>query len=199
MSVSGIAGTVATLLGVAFIWPQVFRVYSRRSVEGVSPSSQVIGLAGTLMWLTYGFAIESTAMVVSNANIELAIIALVVMLVRKRALSLWKPIVAVVVTAGFCTMSAILDPTAVGVAGVIIGTPAIVPQVWRAVRTTHLFGVSVSSYCLLAAMGSGWFIYGLSIGDPIVSYPNLILVPSASFIAWRAWSSHRVRDSVSAT
>jgi len=196
--VSDIAGSVATMLGVTFIWPQVFRVYSKRSVEGVSPTSHLIGLSGTLMWLTYGVSIGSIPMMISNVNIELAILSLVVMLVRKRALPLWQPVGVFVVTTVFCAVFAVVAPAVIGVAGVIIGTPAIIPQVWRALRTPRLFGVSVSSNALLAAMGSGWFVYGLSIGDPVVSYPNLILIPSASYIAWRAWSSHHVRDVVNA-
>lgn len=198
MNVSDIAGSVATMLGVAFIWPQVFRVYSKRSVEGVSPTSHLIGLSGTLMWLTYGVSIGSIPMMISNVNIELAILSLVVMLVRKRALPLWQPVGVFVVTTVFCAVFAVVAPAVIGVAGVIIGTPAIIPQVWRALRTPRLFGVSVSSNALLAAMGSGWFVYGLSIGDPVVSYPNLLLIPSASYIAWRAWSSHHVRDVVNA-
>lgn len=137
-------------------------------------------------------------MMISNVNIELAILSLVVMLVRKRALPLWQPVGVFVVTTVFCAVFAVVAPAVIGVAGVIIGTPAIIPQVWRALRTPRLFGVSVSSNALLAAMGSGWFVYGLSIGDPVVSYPNLILIPSASYIAWRAWSSHHVRDVVNA-
>lgn len=189
MTLSTFAGTIATVLGVAFIWPQVIRVYSKQSVEGVSATSQLIGLSGTLMWFTYGIGIESAPMILSNTNIEVAIIALVVMLVRQRALALWKPVVVFSVTAVFCAVFVSVSPTVVGVAGVVIGTPAIIPQVWRAVRSAHLYGVSVSSYLLLATMGSGWFVYGLSIGDPVVSYPNLVLVPSASYIAWRAHSS----------
>ena len=194
MSLSTVAGTIATALGVAFIWPQVFRVYAKRSVEGVSPTSQLIGLAGTLMWFTYGIGIESVPMVLSNTNIELAIIALVVMLVRKGSLAPWKPVAVFVVTGAFCATFVSTSPTVIGVAGVVIGTPAIIPQVWRAIRSTDLYGVSVSSYVLLATMGTGWFVYGLSIGDPVVSYPNLVLVPSASFIAWRANSSRGVAE-----
>ncbi|NDH45106.1 MAG: hypothetical protein EBY04_01845, partial [Actinobacteria bacterium] len=95
-------------------------------------------------------------------------------------------------TAIFCAVFAQISSTTVGVAGVIVGTPAIIPQVWRALRTKHLFGVSVTSNVLLASMGAGWFTYGLSIGDPVVSYPNLVLIPSASYIAWKAWRSHHV-------
>lgn len=179
------------MLGVAFIWPQVYRVYSKQSVEGVSGTSQLIGLTGTLMWLTYGITTDRLPMIVSNANIEVAIIALMVMLVRKKSLPLWQPVLAFAASAVFCAVFAFVSSAVIGVTGVIIGTPAIIPQVWRAIRTKHLFGVSVSTNVLLAAMGTSWFLYGLAIDDPVVSYPHIVLIPSASFVAWRAWSSHR--------
>jgi uncharacterized protein with PQ loop repeat len=191
MTFSGVIGTIASMLGIAFIWPQVIRVYSKQSVEGVSGTSHLIGLTGTLMWLTYGITTDRVPMIVSNANIEIAIIALMVMLVRKKALPLWQPVLAFTLSAAFCVAFAFVSPTIVGVTGVVVGTPAIIPQVWRAIRTKHLFGVSVSTNVLLASMGTSWFLYGLAIDDPVVSYPNLVLIPSASFIAWRAWSSHR--------
>lgn len=191
MTLSTIAGTIATALGVAFIWPQVIRVYAKRSVEGVSATSQLVGLSGTLMWLAYGIGTSSLPIVLSNLNIEIACIALVVMLVRKGALNVWKPIVVFGSTAVFCLIFVSNSPTVIGAAGVVVGTPAIIPQVWRAIRSTHLYGVSVSSYTLLAAMGTSWFTYGLSIGDPVVSYPNLVLIPSATYVAVRAYISRR--------
>jgi uncharacterized protein with PQ loop repeat len=188
---SGVVGTIGSMLGVAFIWPQVYRVYSKQSVEGVSGTSQLIGLTGTLMWFTYGITTDRLPMIVSNANIEVAIIALMVMLVRKKSLPLWQPVLAFAASAVFCAVFAFVSSAVIGVTGVIIGTPAIIPQVWRAIRTKHLFGVSVSTNVLLAAMGTSWFLYGLAIDDPVVSYPHIVLIPSASFVAWRAWSSHR--------
>lgn len=166
-------------------------MYSKQSVEGVSGTSNLIGLTGTLMWLTYGITTDRVPMIVSNLNIEIAIIAVTVMLVRKKSLQLWQPVLVFALSATFCVVFAFVSPTVIGVTGVIIDTPAIFPQVWRAFRTKHLFGVSVSTNVLLASMGTSWFLYGLAIDDPVVSYPNLALIPSASFIAWRAWSSHR--------
>ncbi len=192
MTLEAVSGTIATLLGIVFIWPQVVRVYARQSVEGIAANAHLIGLAGTPMWFTYAITTDSVPMMLSNLNIEIAIIALMVMLVRKKAIELWKPVVVFSATAVFCATFAYISPTTVGVAGVIIGTPAILPQVWRAVRTKQLFGVSATSNVLLASMGAGWFTYGLSIGDPVVSYPNLVLIPSASYIAWKAWRSHHV-------
>lgn len=198
MTLSGVAGAVATLLGIAFIWPQVIRVYVRRSVEGIAPTSHLIGLVGTPMWFTYGVTSNSLPMIVSNVNIQIAILALMFMLVRKKALPLWKPLTALIATGAFCLVFALLSPPVVAITGIVIGTPAILPQVWRAIRTEHLHGVSVASNVLLASMGAEWFVYGLSIGDPVVSYPNLVLVPSASYVAWRAWRSRNANLVVAA-
>ena len=191
MTLANLSGSIAALLGVVFIWPQVIRVYAKQSVEGVSGLSHLIGLSGTLMWFTYAITTQSLPMLISNANIEIAIIALMVMLVRKRALPLWLPVTVFAVSVAYCVVLNALAPSAVGITGVLIGTPAILPQVWRAIRTEYLLGISASSYLLLATMSLGWFTHGILIDDAIVSYPNFLLAPSALFIAWKAWSSQR--------
>ena len=197
MTLANLSGSIAALLGVVFIWPQVIRVYAKQSVEGVSGLSHLIGLSGTLMWFTYAISTESLPMLISNANIEIAVIALMVMLVRKRALPLWLPVTVFAVTAAYCVVLHVVAPSAVGITGVLIGTPAILPQLWRAIRTEYLLGVSPSSYLLLASMSLGWFTHGMLIDDAIVSYPNFLLAPSALFIAWKAWSSQRRAAQVS--
>ena len=191
VTLANLSGSIAALLGVVFIWPQVIRVYAKQSVEGVSGLSHLIGLSGTLMWFTYAISTESLPMLISNANIEIAIIALMVMLVRKRALPLWLPVTVFSSTAAYCIVLSAVAPSVVGITSVLIGTPAILPQLWRAIRTEYLLGVSPSSYLLLASMSLGWFTHGILIDDAIVSYPNFLLAPSALFIAWKAWSSQR--------
>jgi len=190
VTLEAVSGTIATMLGVAFIWPQVIRVYAKKSVEGVAPLGTIISIAGTIMWLIYGVATESIPMVLSNLNIEIAFLFLAAYLVHKQALPLWAPILAFVGTLAFSLLIVQFSVTLLGLAGVFIGTPAIFPQFWRAVRTPRLYGVSVVSFTLLAMMGIGWFTYGLTIGDPVVSYPNLVLIPCSSYIAWKAWRSH---------
>ena len=149
------------------------------------------------MWFTYAISTRSLPMLISNTNIEIAIIALMVMLVRKRALPLWLPVTVFSVTVVYCVVLNAVAPSAVGITGVLIGTPAILPQVWRAIRTEYLLGVSPSSYLLLASMSLGWFTHGILIDDAILSYPNFLLAPSALFIAWKAWSSPRRAAQVS--
>ncbi|MEY4401949.1 MAG: hypothetical protein RL072_1814 [Actinomycetota bacterium] len=190
MTLEAVSGALAAMLGVAFIWPQVTRAYTKKSVEGVAPLGTIISLAGTIMWIVYGVATGSIPMILSNVNIEVAFLFLAAYLVYKQALPLWAPVVTFVVTLALSLLIARYSETVLGIVGVVISTPSILPQFWRAVRSPRLYGVSVVSFALLAAMGVGWFTYGLTIGDPVVSYPNLVLIPCASFIAWKAWHSH---------
>lgn len=196
MSAASFSGYLAGILGSIFIWPQVVRVYARGNVEGVSGASQLVSLSGTMMWLAYGIGTDSLPMVLSNANIEIALLAITAMLVRKKVVELWLPVTVVGVSVMFATLFARTSPGVIGMVGVVIGTPSILPQLLRAVRTKRLYGVSIWSNLLLASMGTSWFVHGIIIGDPLVSYPNLVLVPSASFIAWRAWRSRSASLSV---
>jgi MtN3 and saliva related transmembrane protein len=192
VTAADISGYIAAALGTIFIWPQVIRVYARRSVEGVSGASQLISLAGTMMWLAYGVVLDSVPMMVANVNIEVALIAIAAMMVRKGVMPLWQPVAVVVAAAAYCIVVGQIAPTLVGLTGVIIGTPSILPQVWRAIRTERLYGVSATTNLILVSMGCAWGVHGYLISDPVVSYPNLILIPCASYIAWRAWRSHRM-------
>ncbi|MFM8907063.1 MAG: hypothetical protein ACKOIZ_05510, partial [Actinomycetota bacterium] len=111
-------------------------------------------------------------------KIEIAIIAVMVMLVRKKAIALWKPLAAFVATAVYCSVFAFISPTAIGVGGIVIGTPAIIPPVWRAVRSKHLFGVSVVSNVLLASMGAGDCARIHRVDANSLGFENQVLVPT---------------------
>lgn len=192
MTLANLSGSIAALLGVLYIWPQVIRVYTKQSVEGISGLSHLIGLSGIQMWFTYSINLQSLPMMVSNVNSEIAVIALMVMLVRKRALPLWLPVTVFVGSVAYCVALNAVAPTAIGISGVLISTPAIVPQVWRAIRTEYLPGISVLSYLLLAVVSLGWLTHGMLIGDTIVAAPNFLLAPGALFIAYKAKTSrHR--------
>lgn len=191
MTLANLSGSFAILLSAFSIWPQVIRVYVKQSVEGVSGLAYLITLAGTMIWFTYALNTRSLPLLLANTNIEIATIALIVMLVHKRALPLWQPVTVFALTVAYCGILSAVAPSAVGITGVIVSTPSILPQVWRAMRTEYLLGISPSSYALLAATSFAWFIHGTLVDDAIISAPNFVLAPSALFVAWKAWSSQR--------
>ena len=78
-----------------------------------------------------------------------------------------------------------------GAVAVAVGATGIVPQVVRAAKTSHLVGISVVPFVMVVTMSASWGIYGVMINDPYVALPNVVIVPSAMFIALRAIQSHR--------
>lgn len=186
-----VTGYVATLLGVAFIWPQVVRAYRHDTVEGLAPLGQVIGMMATVLWGVYGYATDRLPAVVSNINMILAIGCLLAIMVRHRVLRARVPIVGFVVTTYVAVMVGRESPEAVGVAAVVVGTPSIIPQVWRVLRSDRLYGVSIPSNVLLMVMCATWFAYGVLERDWILIGPNLVVVPCAAVITMRAMISQR--------
>lgn len=78
-----------------------------------------------------------------------------------------------------------------GAIAVVVGATGIVPQVFRAAKTSHLVGISVVTFIMVATMSTSWGIYGLLIDDVYVALPNVVIVPSALFISVRAIQSHK--------
>ncbi len=191
MTLVNLSGSLAILLGVFSIWPQVIRVYAKQSVEGVSGLSYLIALTGTMMWFAYALNTRNLPLLLANTSTNIATIALMVLLVRKRALPLWLTTTVFALTVSYCGILSAMAPSAVGITGVIVSTISILPQVWRAMRTEYLLGISPSSYALLAATSCAWFSHGILVDDAIISAPNFVLAPSALFISWKAWSSQR--------
>ncbi|MFZ9532837.1 MAG: PQ-loop domain-containing transporter, partial [Ilumatobacteraceae bacterium] len=92
MTLESISGLIATACGMAFIWPQVFRLYRRRTVEGLSAATVLIGLINPVLWTVFGYSTGRTLAVFANTNVGLAFILIAIQMVRMRALN---PVVAV--------------------------------------------------------------------------------------------------------
>ncbi|MBD3249022.1 hypothetical protein GF336_03180 [Candidatus Woesearchaeota archaeon] len=61
---------LATIFGVASavaIFPQVLKIYSRKSAEDVSILTYLFFFAGTIVWLFYGLELENLPIVLGNS------------------------------------------------------------------------------------------------------------------------------------
>jgi uncharacterized protein with PQ loop repeat len=187
-----VTGYVATLFSMAFIWPQVVRAHRRNTVEGLAPLGQVIGSVATVLWGVYSYFTERLPGVVSNINMLLALGCLIAIMVRHRVLKALPPIVAVAAATSISLYVGRISPETVGIAAVIVGTPSILPQFWRALRSNRLYGVSVPSNLIFLACCVTWFVYGILEKDWILIFPNLFVIPCALLITTKAARSHRL-------
>jgi len=192
MTLEAISGAIATMCGMAFIWPQVFRIYRRRSVEGLSAITVLVGLINPVFWTVFSYSTGRSLAVFANTNVGLAFILIALQMAHKRAIN---PLVAVVMfvsTVSYCLVMNKISPYIVGVTGLVVSTPMFLPQLWKVVRTRELYGVSVWSNLLFSIQCGFWVVYGVEVEEWLYIYPNAVLMPCGAIIAWRVIRSRRL-------
>ena len=177
-------------LSFTFTIPQAYRVVRRNTVEGVSVFSQLQSLSGSILWVIYGVVSQTYLVVTANVMTIVGFGTVIISQVRHRAVSWQRVLVVLAAVILIAVGSGSLSRDALGLIAVAVGGTGIVPQAIRAARTTHLVGVSVATFAMVVVMSVSWGMYGLMIGDLFVATPNVVIVPSALFIMFRALQSH---------
>ena len=177
-------------LSFTFTIPQAYRVVRRNTVEGVSVFSQLQSLSGSILWVVYGIVAQTYLVVTANVMTIVGFGTVIIAQVRHRAVSLQRVLIVLAFVIAIAVIAGAVSRDVLGLIAVGVGGTGIVPQALRAARTTHLVGVSVATFAMVVVMSVSWGIYGLMIGDLFVATPNVIIVPSALFIMFRAMQSH---------
>jgi uncharacterized protein with PQ loop repeat len=191
VSTTNFVGAIAVFLSVAFIWPQVIRVFVKRSTEGLVPLSFLQGCCGSTLWTIYGIQKPNLQVALSNFLVVVAIVLILSVCEKDKKIVWWLPIlvIAIIFTLGIFVSRYSL--TLMGWFTVAVGTPAIIPQVVRVYQTERLYGVSSSMYGLLVVCCLTWFGYGALIGDWFVAIPNIVGATGGLYIWIRAVKSHK--------
>jgi MtN3 and saliva related transmembrane protein len=188
VQLSSLLAPICTALSVGFIWPQVIRVYRLHSVEGIAPKGTLHGLAGVSLWTVYGFAKGIVPLSISNVTVVTAMLLIALAQVAHKVLPARHLAVVVV---GFTALGLVsslgVSPALCGWLATAVSATSVIPQSVHVLRTKDLSGVSLTMYGLLILTGTAWGLYGILIGDIVVSAPNLIIVPSAILVALRVW------------
>tara|TARA_B100001029_G_scaffold179575_1_gene189631 strand:- start:4437 stop:4724 length:288 start_codon:yes stop_codon:yes gene_type:complete len=61
-----IIGLVAGLLGIVAWIPQIYRIWVKKRADGISIPTFLVITTALLLWLVYGFLINSLSLIVSN-------------------------------------------------------------------------------------------------------------------------------------
>lgn len=181
----------ASTLSIIFMWPQVFRVLRKRTVEGISVLGTFHSFAGSLLWSIYGIRAGVWFVAVGNIVTVLALGFVIAAQVRYKAARLNVVLISQISALTIGVAAALISKNAIGLVAVIIGGTAIIPQTIRSARTSHQVGLSAATYAIIFVNSISWAAYGLAIKDPFVVTPNILIIPSALFISVRAIISHR--------
>lgn len=200
MTFTSVLGALCLVLGISFAWPQVIRVYRVKSVEGISPRGQLHGLSGCVLWTVYSYVQAITPFMIANTFVLTAMILVTAALVRHRKMPLWHLLGVLAGFAAFGIGMSMISPAIAGWFAIVIGATSIIPQAVYVLRYANLSGVSIGMYGLMVVNGVAWTLYGIAIGDLLVSFPNLILVPCALMISAKAlvYQRRKSRESAAA-
>ncbi len=184
-------GLWCTTLSVAFVWPQVARVYRQHTVDGIAPNGTLHGAVASALWMLYGLARGDVAISVANAAVVAAMALIAAQQIRHGTLTRRK---AAITAAGVVVVGGIalaISPAAVGWLAIAAGATSVLPQTFHVLRAPTLDGVSVPMYALLCITTLSWAAYGLALGDPLVVATNLLVLPCAALVMSRTWIYQR--------
>lgn len=128
----------------------------------------------------------------ANTNVGIAFILIAVRMAHMKAVNPFVAAAMFVSTVVYCLVMNQISPYVVGVTGLVVSTPMFVPQLWKAIRTRYLYGVSVWSNLLFSVQCCFWVVYGIEVEEWLYIYPNAILLPCGVIIAWRVIRSRRL-------
>jgi uncharacterized protein with PQ loop repeat len=176
-------GSLAAVLSISNVWPQVWRSCRHGRTGGLSPTTSWLAVSLNLCWLTFGLLIGDPAQVVTHAVVgagnTAVLAALLVAQPRLRSpralLGTAAGAACLVALAAGSTVAVVLvdvDPAAaaavLGSVTTLTGMAAALPQLLGILvdRTRDLSGMSPARWHLGAASGASWVTYGWLLGQP---------------------------------
>ena len=153
---------ICVSLGLAFIWPQVWRAVRHDTSHGISPFGVLHAIIGSALWFTYGVLEKDIAIWFTNISFIVAQSIITLVIYRH----------------GKIQRNILIQ---IGIALMVIDV----------VRTENLHGISISSYLITIVNCSSWLIYGFVVDDFMISAQNFFAIPIIVYITVRAmqWRS----------
>lgn len=171
------------LAGVATLTvaPQAVRLYRTQNPTGISPASAAMGFATMLAWSHYTLSIADIPAFASSLGPAVVWgYILGWFLVRKFTTQICLQTVSMVV---IVSLFVIFDRSQyVAVAGSLTW---VVPQTYKALRSTDLSGVSTAAYVLVTLENLAWIIYAAGTENLAYAVAPLVQVPLCALVAYR--------------
>jgi uncharacterized protein with PQ loop repeat len=173
-------GWLASILFISRLLPQPIRLVRTGLPEGVSPLAAINAVISETAWLIYG--LQAGLVPVWAVSVAALVPGLwTVALLRRQV----RP--GDLLRAG-AWLAVILVAWAGGVLGAVLGVSVLLsigPQVWTALRTSDLRGLSIFTWLIAIGDGLLWGAYGLVVGDAALLGYAAVLLTGASIVIVR--------------
>ncbi|MGC2486055.1 MAG: PQ-loop domain-containing transporter [Acidimicrobiales bacterium] len=179
---------LAPTLTLARSVPQSIRII-RSGAEGVSQVSWLLVVGVAELWVVYGFLYHVPAEVVTNVpNCLMAVLILVLAALHHRTMrnSASSILLCTIVASGIAVVSIATNEHSIISFLAVSGAVCLyLPQLRHVMRSASISGLSLLSWLLALGASICWGVYGLTIHQPAVSLPSVVLIPSAALIVLR--------------
>lgn len=190
-AVAELCGWLAGAIGIVTGWPQVWRLWVGRRHEGLSLSSNVLGVLYGTAWLLYGVAKHSAVQALTSLIAVVVLIAVLAghLLLSRPTLRQWLPLLLVGWT-GLAVMFA-LGARPLGLAAAAATILGVAPQVvllarGRLAGRTEAAGVSRPRWAMACAANVLWTAYGAFVHDPVIFFNSLVIASFGAAIVYLA-------------
>lgn len=179
-------GTLAVLVSVLSLVPQVVRALRTRTTDGLSSGSTALALLSCAQWSAYGLGVLDLAQVANNA------VSLVLYAMLAYALTVtggvhrwfWQSVLLGSVVSA-AAVALLLSPAAAAGVAAVTGLASRVPQVQVALSADSLVGLDPWAVQLAALNPALWVVYGVVVADPLLAVANTLGCALACIVGWR--------------
>jgi uncharacterized protein with PQ loop repeat len=184
-------GILATVAFLVRLMPQPIRLMRTGVPDGVSPLMAMNIALTELAWLVYGLMAGLVPVwAVSLPAFPLAVLTVVLL---RRQITRFDLL-------GACLWLVVISLAwAGGALGAVLGLSVVVqygPQVWTAVRSDRLDGISPVMWKLALVDALAWGAYGLAVGDPALLGYTVMLSAASAVILVRLAQTRAVAPAV---
>lgn len=176
---------VGSVLYMSVALPALFSVLRNPSGDPVTPVTLDLMLLSGMWWLVYSYDIGNIPSLVSTAVSMISPMIIFVIKLRNRTLPT-STIVYVVLGAVVLLLLNEVNVKDVGLVAAVFSFCIVMPSAWRSLVKHQPVGNASPWFWILQAVTSAvWFIYGISIHQPLVGITGIIVAPTALLIARR--------------
>lgn len=196
-AVADALGWLAGAIGIGTGWPQAWRLWAGRRHEGLSLSSNVLGVLYCTAWLLYGVANHSVVQVATNVLGLVGLVAILAghLMLARPAPRRWLPLLLGGLAVLFAVASVGARP--LGLAASAATISGVLPQAVSLARARRAgggdaSGVSRTRWWLSCVANLLWVSYGLIVGDPVIIGNSAVIAALAAAIVVFAAPPRRV-------
>ncbi len=184
--IEAIFSAISIIGPVIILAPQIRRIISKKSTEGIELKGLKMGIAATVGWLFYGITNNMWLIWVANF-IGLALLIWIAKLFTKLSSDIQlKSFTYLSLPYGVVLILLSNQSTIpIGLVCSLVSLIGPLQQVVRVFKDLHLLGLSATTYVNAIFVHISWIVYGLRLNDPYIIFPNSYGISIASLLLFR--------------